>query len=168
MHAHLPGVDLARSFVDRDDPASVQGGIGIVVIAREQFGFGVHHEQFAAVIVEFDLPEEGHPCARRQAVGQISPVEPFAQDGGSRCIRELGLEQTQVAAAKTRKLRRAYLGHYGSQFARRELGDSLHIAPVFIAKREVVDEVFNRFESFRLEHGGARRSHPFDKGQGSG
>ena len=43
-------VDGIEKFADR---------FGIFLVAGEEFGFGVHHEQFAAVVVEFDLAEQG-------------------------------------------------------------------------------------------------------------
>ena len=58
--------------------------------------------------------------------------------------------------------RGADLGDHGGEFAGRKLRDRLQVAAVFVAEREVVDQVFDGFEAFGLKHGGARRADAFE------
>ncbi len=95
--AQLPRVHLSGGFVNGHDAPDMQRRIAVVLVAREQFGLRMHHLQFAAIAVELDLAEQSHAGAGRQTVGQISPVEPFAEQNGARGIGELGLEEPEVA-----------------------------------------------------------------------
>ena len=78
----------------------------------------------------------------------------------------VGFEQAKVAAAETGDFGGAHFRDDGGEFTGRQLGDGLEIAAVFVAKREIVEEVFNGFKTARLQHGGARRAYAFQVGQG--
>ena len=70
-------------FIDRYDAAHVQCGVAFLIVSREELGLRMHHLQFAAVRVELDLAEEGDARSGREPVGQISAVEPLAEQDGA-------------------------------------------------------------------------------------
>ena len=72
-------VDLADGLIDGHDAAGVERGIAFVVVARKKFGFRMHHLDFAAVVIEFDLAEQRDARADGEAVGEISAVEPLGE-----------------------------------------------------------------------------------------
>ena len=76
-------VDLARRFIDGDDPADMERRIALFVVAAEELRFRMHHLQVAALGIELDLAEQRDARAGRQPVGQISPVEPLAEQDGA-------------------------------------------------------------------------------------
>ena len=81
MHQHPQHarVDLARGFINRHDAPDMQRRFAIVLFAAQEFRLRVHHLQFAAVGIELDLAEQRDARARRQPVGEIGAVEPFAE-----------------------------------------------------------------------------------------
>ena len=62
----------------------------------------------------------------------------------------------------------AHFGDHRGHFARRELRDGLHVAAVFVAERDVAEQVFDGGETLGFEHGRAGRSDSFDVGEGGG
>ena len=103
-----------------------------------------------------------------QHVGQVAAVEPFAHQDGARGVGEAGLEQPQVAALEAGELGRAHLGDHRGHLAGRQLRDGLHVAAVFVAERDVGEQVLDRREALGFEHGGARGADAFDVGEWGG
>src|SRR5262249_40385274 len=60
---------------------------------------------------------------------------------------------------------RFHFRDYGGHLARRELRHHLHIAPVFIAKRDVGKQVLHGSQALGFEHGGAARADSLDVDQ---
>ncbi len=124
------GRDLACRFIDRNDPPHMQCRIPVFILTAEELGFRMHDLQVAAPGIELDLAEQGDPRARREAVGKVSPVEPFAaQDGGldyrRRRIGKLRFEQSQVAAAEPGNFGGPDFRDHRGQFSRGQLRNRL-------------------------------------------
>src|SRR5580704_10182984 len=99
----------------------MQCRIPILIFPSEELGFRVHHLQIATPGVELDLAEQCDARTGREAVGEVSPVKPFAAEDRARRIDELRFEQSEVAAAKTGHLRGADLRDDSGQFPRSQL-----------------------------------------------
>jgi hypothetical protein len=89
---------FAGSLVNRHHAAHVQRAFAIFVIARENFELGMQHAEFAGVAVELDLAVERDLHAFSQHVGEISPVEPLAEQRGARRIGKARFEHSEIAA----------------------------------------------------------------------
>ena len=167
QHPDGAGVDFARRLIDGHDAARVQGGIGLVVVAREVLQFGVHDLHLAPIAVELDLAEQRDTRAGQEPVRQVSSMEPLTEDDGARGVGELRFEQADIAPAHPGHLRGSDFGDDGRQFTGRELRDRLQVAAVLVPEREVVDQIFHGFQTARLQHGAAGGSDPFQVGQRS-
>ena len=154
--------ELADGLIDGDHSADVQGGVAVIVVAREDFEFRVQHGEFARVAVELDLAEERHLHAFGQHVGEISAVEPLAHQDGARGIREAGFEHAQVAAPESGELGRTNLGDHRGHLARRKLRDGLDVAAVLVAERDVAQQVLGRDQPLGFEQGRAGRADSLD------
>ena len=73
-----------------------------------------------------------------------------------------------MAAAKTADFRGTDLGNHGGEFAGGELVNGFEVGAIFVAEGEVIEEVFDGFESSGGEHGGAGGSDSFKVGQFGG
>ena len=136
-------------------------------IVSEQFVLGMHHLQFAAVRIEFDLSVQRRPGAGFQPVRQVGAVKPLGQNSRPRGIGERGFKQSQIAPFETADFRGLHFGDYGCQFSRRKLGNRLQIAAILIAKREVVEQVLHSFQAARGQHFRACRANAFNISQSS-
>ena len=75
-------------------------GVAFVLIARKELGFRVHHLEFAAIVIEFDLAVKRHASADGEAIGKIRSVEPLAKQCRARSIGEDSFEEAEIAAAE--------------------------------------------------------------------
>ena len=98
-------VSFADGLVDGHDAAHVQRGFAIVVVAGEDFEFGVQHGELAGVGVELHLAEERHLHAlgaarwRDSRRGTICPRRMAREASVKR-----GFEHPQVAALEAGEL----------------------------------------------------------------
>src|SRR5262249_29106435 len=72
------------------------------------------------------------------------------------------------APLEARELGGAHVGDDGRHLAGSKLRDRLHVAAVFVAERDIGEQIFDCDQAFRLQHGGARRTDSFDAVEGSG
>ncbi len=143
----------------------MQRGLAVFIVAGEDFEFGVKHGQLARKGVELDFAEEGDFEALAQHVGQIAAVEPLARQDGARGIAEADFEEAQIAAPEAGELGGTDLGDHRGHFTGGQLGDSLHVAAVFIAEGNVAQQVFHGDQGLGFQHGGAGGADSFDVGE---
>ena len=74
-----PRVDLADRFIHRDDAAGVQNPASASSSSLESSSVsGCIISQFAAIVIELDLPEQSDASADGQAICEVRPVKPLA------------------------------------------------------------------------------------------
>ncbi len=156
------GADLAGGFVDGDDAAGVERGFAVLVVARQDLELGVEHGELAGIAVELHFAEERELHAFGEHIGEIAAVEPLADQDGAGGVGEAGFEQAEAAPLEAGEFGRADLHDNGGHFARRQLGDGLHVAAVLVAEGHVAEEVLDGYQALGFEHGCARGADAFD------
>ncbi len=137
--------DLAGRFVNGDDAPHVQA-LG-VLIARKNLEFGLNHHSLTARPVQFDFAEQSNTCVWHQAVGIAFAMKPAgAQLAGS--VRKTYLEQARSTVSKAGQFGVGHNRDNGCLFARNELSDGLDVAPIFIAKRRVIQQIRDGEQAF--------------------
>ena len=95
-------------------------------------------------------------------------MKPFGEQALFGRVLENGLEEPEVAAAKSAQVRGLHLGDHGGHFARRELRDGLDVGAVLVAEGRVGQQILDGDQTFGFEHLGAGGSDAFDVLERSG
>ena len=100
------------------------------------------------------LSVQRHNLSRPKLIFQIGRVEPDALQ----CVASLAHRQLkQRHASRAKQSRRAHLGDHARHLSGAQLADAPRIQPVFIAKRQVVEQVFDRRDALLQQHLGNAR-----------
>ncbi len=154
--------ELAGGFIDGDEAAGVERGFAVLVVARQGFELGVQHGELARIAVELHLAEEREFHAFGEHIGKVAAVEPFTHQDGPRGVREARFEEAEAAPLEAGSLGRTHLYDHGGHFARRQLGDRFHVAPVLVAEGHVAEQVLDGDQALGFEHGCPPRADAFD------
>ena len=112
-----------------------------------------------AALGNFHLAVERQQHAGAKFVAQVAAVEPQALQGVA-ALAHGHLKDGHAAGAK--QAEGAHLGDDAGHLARAQLADAARVQPVFIAKRQVVEQVFNGGDALVQQHLGKVRPNAFD------
>ena len=146
------GGDLAAGFIDRYHAARMQGRFAFFIVAGENLILRTLEHQIAGVAIQFHLSVERQPHALHQFVGQVGRVEPLRHQFLRRAIAQHSFEDAQVLAPERDHLARADLRDHRRHLAGSQLPDRFQVAAILIAQRRIGKQVFNRSQTFGLEH----------------
>src|SRR5262249_44453218 len=119
--------------------------------------------QAAALPALFHLAVERYELAGLEAIAQVFAVKPDALERGASLAGHQLKDRHALARAENSGV--AHLGDHGSHLARAQLADAARIQPVFIAERQVVEQVFDGGDALLLQPFGdawADSFHEFD------
>src|SRR4051812_22014829 len=107
-----------------------------------------------------DLAEEREHLSRLEAVFQICTVKP----GADNRLHALSYDQlknrhTTLCAVK---MRCAYLSDDAGRFSRTQLGNRFRIRAILVAKRQVVQKIFDGGDPLLVENRGRARAYSLD------
>ncbi len=111
-------------------------------------------------VLVLDLAVERHQLPGWKLSFEVAAAEPQAFQGVAALARG-HLQDGHAPGAK--QAGGAHLGDDAGHLARAELGDAARIDPVFIAKRQVVEQVFNGGDALVQQHLGQVRPYALDE-----
>src|SRR6185437_7787170 len=97
-HAENASRDFAGRFIDRNNPASVERGLGFRIVRGKNLKLGMHHQQLACVTIQLDLSEQRELQPNREAVGKICAMKPLTHEANRRAVAENNFEKAKVSA----------------------------------------------------------------------
>ena len=116
-------------------------------------------EAMPVAVAGLDFAVERDQHAGSKFVFQICCVEPDALQGVA-ALADSHLEDGHAARAK--EAEGAYFGDNAGHLPRAQLADAARIQAIFIAKRQVVEQVFDCAEAFFQQDLGKSRADAFD------
>ncbi len=141
---------LAGRFINRHDAAYLER-LPLAIVARlrrrfagivQDFKLRLHDLQsLTAEVALLDSAVKRHHHTRAKLVFQVSGVEPDALQGVA-SLAHRHFKQRHLA--RTKQAKRANFGDNAGHLARAQLVDAARIQPVFVAKRQVIQQVFDR------------------------
>src|SRR5260370_9041293 len=159
--ANLAGAEGADSFVDGDDAADF-GGVEFFVV--EDFDLRIDHfEARGAELVDFRFAMKDEELASFQAPFEIAAVEKFAGERAAGIVLHEQVIDGVAAAAHAADGLAAH--HAGANGVGAVGPDVLHLGKmdaVFVAKREVAEQVLERVDAALREEFGALRADALD------
>ena len=165
--ASLPG-----RFVDRNDSANFQRRRSFLRSpplffrrVAENLELRLHQLQLATVLVFLHLAVERDHLPGLESIAQVGGIEPDALQPGP-ALAGSHLENGHAASAK--QARGSDFGDDGRHFSRPQFGNPPRIYPVFVAERQVVQQVVDGVDALGRQHFGQARADAFDVLHGSG
>src|SRR5580698_1612495 len=165
---------LSDGFIDRHNPADLQRGSDFLLGRIPRFliaGFAnyfelrLHDLQFAAANIGFHLSVEGDYLTGFEFIAKISSVEP---DTLQPCPPLSGRHLKNGHAACAEQAGIADFSDDRRHLSRSEFGDAARVQPVFIAKREIMQQVVNGVDALARQHFGQPWADAFYILHGSG
>ena len=158
-HAALPG-----RLVDGHDASDFERRCRLVVRVfcagiAQHLKLRLNDLQFATLRILLHLPIERDQLAGLEFVLQISGIEPEAAQPGS-SLPHGQLKDRHAAGAKQARV--ADFADDGSHFAGAQLRDPARIQPVFIAKRQIIEQIADCCNSLGGENLRQLRTNSFD------
>src|SRR5262249_52293649 len=117
--------------------------------------------------VQLDVAEHNDLEMWFQNVGEKCLIHPRAADGSTR-VGDYRVEDSKPASSRDRQVGCLDLAQYGRLCAGAQRGDRLHTAPVFVAKRKPVQQVFDGDKACTFEIGRFTRTDPLQELKRSG
>ena len=108
-----------------------------------------------------DLPEQRHLLSRREHIGEITAVEPFARQNALGSVRERRFEQAQIAPLESGYFGRTHLREHRRHLAGREFANRFDVAAVLVTEGRVEEKILNALEALGLQHRCARGANAF-------
>src|SRR6266581_4207748 len=162
---------LSRRFVNGHDAANFQRvGSGCAWIAGtvigivQDFKLWLDYLQAAAAGIFFYLAIESDHLAELEFVFQVAAVEPETFQR-SPALSSDHLENGHTAG--TEQARGSDFGDHAGHFARVQLGNGARIEAVFVAERQVIEQIFDGDDALGGESFGEARANSLDVLNGS-
>ena len=159
--ANLPGAKRANRFVDRYDPADLGG---IYFLAAQHFDLGIDHLQpCGSQLIDLRLAMKNEQLPGLQAPFKIATVKKFARQRTAGVVLDEQVIDGVAAAAHAADGLAAH--HARANGISAVWLNVFHLGKmdaVFIAKREVPQQILERVDAALGEQFGALRAHAFD------
>src|SRR6266481_5271292 len=155
---------VRRRFVDWNNASNFER-LNFRSLFRREIAVDIEHLelrlldlQSLAFPVSLHFAVERYQLARLEAVTQILAVEPYtAQRSASLSCNHL--ENRNLFCSENGRV--ADLGDYGCHLAWFQLANTARVQPVFIAKRQIVEQVFHRADVLLRQPFGHARPYAF-------
>ena len=161
---------FSGGFIDRNDAPDFERmpvradafRIGIHRHAWKNLELRLHHLQAALIGVEFNFAVERDILARTDHPLQPGGVEPLAAKIGA-AFPHVGAKDLHATSPHRQHARRTHAGDHRGHFAGTHFGRSAQTCAVFIAEREVNQQIFDRLNCLLPQGFRSRGPHAFDK-----
>ena len=155
---------LPRRFINRNDAADLQRlarlffGRAILapVALAQHLDLRLHNLQFAGARIFLHLAVERDHLARLKFALKICGVEPEATQARS-SLPDRELKNGHAACPEQPGV--PYFSNHGGHLARAQFGNAPRVQPVFIAKRQIIEQVADGADSLAFENFRDARPH---------